>query len=255
MHSLGNDFIILDGQKISATPEQLKLAKLADRRVGIGCDQVIYLYDGANADVHMRIINADGTEVEACGNATRCVGWLVMEEKQKLNCTIRTQAGLLECSRDALGSDVVTANMGIPRWAETGLEGNPLAVNMGNPHLVFFVEDVNAVLLAEAGAKWEHHPQFPNRTNVEFVEALSPSRFKMRVWERGVGITQACGTGACATLVAAMQRGLAQQKVTIQMDGGDLEISWSGKASDSVFMKGVVSTSFSGHFLLNAYAL
>lgn len=232
----------------------MNLAKLADRRIGIGCDQVIYLFDEASADIGMRIINADGSEVEACGNATRCVGWLVLEEKQALICTIHTQAGLLECSRDALKSDIITANMGIPSWAETGLEGCPLAVNMGNPHLVFFVDDINAVPLAEIGAKWEHHPQFPNRTNVEFVEVISPALLRMRVWERGVGITQACGTGACATLVAASQRGYAQPSATIQMDGGDLEIGWNGKATDSVFMKGVVSTSFSGHFMLSAFA-
>lgn len=253
MHSLGNDFIILDTRKQDIQPLGLNLAKLADRHLGIGCDQIIFLSEDKTASIHMRIINADGSEVEACGNATRCIGWLMMEENQSLLCSIRTQAGLLQCTRESPESTIISAAMTIPTWRQTTLEGSPVAVNVGNPHLVFFVDNVNAIALEEIGPEWENHPDFPQRTNVEFVECISPSHLKMRVWERGVGITQACGTGACASQIAAHILGKAADTATVEMPGGSLTISWDGQPKSHVVMTGPVSFSFQGIFPLKEY--
>ncbi len=270
MHSLGNDFIILDGRKLNnLTPEKLALVRLADRRIGIGCDQIIWLQHSDNADISMRIINADGGEVAACGNATRCVGWLMMEERGSLSCRIETIAGILSCGREYAGSTDITADMGRPRleWDEIPLahetdtlhlplEGDPTAVSMGNPHLVFFVPEVEAVPLKEIGYSLEHHKLFPQRTNVEFVQIMRPDYLKMRVWERGVGMTMACGTGACAALVGAVRRGLAAEKAIVCMPGGELSIQWhKNKEKHWITMAGPVYTSFRGEIVASDYRL
>lgn len=270
MQGAGNDFVILDSRKLSNfSLDKLALVKLADRRVGVGCDQIIWLEESQNADVRMRIINADGSEVPACGNATRCVGWMLMQEKEALACKIETAAGILFCGRESLESHHVTADMGQPRWEwqeiplaeevdtlHLPIEGAPVAVSVGNPHMVFFVEEVGAVKIAEVGYALEHHKLFPKKTNVEFVQVIRPDYLRMRVWERGVGITQACGTGACAALVAAVRRGLCSETATVSMPGGDLQIKWhKTQEKHWITMTGPVYTSFRGEIVAEEYRI
>ncbi|MEI7608621.1 MAG: diaminopimelate epimerase [Rhodospirillaceae bacterium] len=261
MHGLGNDFVVID---VRGRPLELPAAAvrtISDRRTGVGCDQLILIEPpkSAGTAAFMRIRNADGSEVSACGNATRCVARLLMEESRSRHLAIETRAGRLEASSGEDGR--VTVNMGLAGldWREIPLAtpadtyslkivqgplANPVAVSMGNPHAVFFVPDAEAVALAEHGPLVEHHPLFPERTNVEVVEVLSPTRLRMRVWERGTGITSACGTGACAALVAAARRGLSDRKAELVLDGGSLEIEWL--ADGHVLMTGPAAISFTG---------
>lgn len=242
MHGLGNDFAIFDGrqQKISLSPEKVK--NLADRRFGIGFDQTVVIETPKTpgTDAFLRIYNADGSEVGACGNATRCIGKLLIAELKKPIVVLETVAAKLQASMagEKVTVDMGPANLGwqqIPLSHEEKTDRVPVnegelkqavAVNMGNPHAVFFVEDVTAVPLESLGPKIEYHKFFPERTNVEVAQVLSPARIRMRVWERGAGITQACGTGACAVAVAGVRKGLTQRKATIVLDGGSLEIEW-----------------------------
>jgi diaminopimelate epimerase len=260
MHGLGNDFVVLDGRAwpLDLTPAQARA--IADRKTGVGCDQLILLEPARNgADLRMRIRNADGGEVEACGNATRCVAALVMGERQADRVTIETEAGLL--TAEAVGADRIAVDMGPARldWQEIPLAAaadtlhlglaagplaDPVAVNIGNPHAVFFVEDAEAIDLARIGPVLEHHPMFPARANIEVASVLSPTRIRMRVWERGAGITRACGTGACATLVAAARRGLTERRAELWLDGGALEIEWL--ENGHVRMTGPAARSFTG---------
>ncbi|MBT3989121.1 MAG: diaminopimelate epimerase [Rhodospirillaceae bacterium] len=263
MHGLGNDFVILDGR---GTPIELNSAQtqaIADRRRGIGCDQLILLEESpGEADLKMRIRNADGGEVEACGNATRCVGKLVMDEKGRDQALIETLSGVLTATRSG---DNITVDMGpayldwqdIPLASEMdtlsldiseGPLSNPVGVGVGNPHAVFFVEDCTAINLESVGPILEHHPLFPNRTNVEAAEIISRSHIRLRVWERGVGITEACGTGACATLVAAVRRDLADRKAKVELDGGTLEIEW--RDDNRIMMTGPTEMSYTGTWVL-----
>jgi diaminopimelate epimerase len=261
MHGLGNDFVVFDARRASLDLPLAAVRAIADRKTGVGCDQLIVIEAPRTIGTaaFMRIRNADGSEVAACGNASRCVAALLMAESGNDQVAIETKAGRLEATRNPQGR--ITVNMGLARldWREIPLaypadtlslelsEGaltNPVAVSMGNPHAVFFVEDVDAVALAELGPKLERHPLFPERTNVEIVQVLAPDRLRMRVWERGAGITRACGTGACATLVAAARRGLSGRTAEIILDGGSLEITWH--ADGHVFMTGPAATSFSG---------
>ena len=260
MHGLGNDFVILDARVRPLTPSPAQIARLADRRRGIGCDQLIVIEPGdAEAEAFMRIFNADGGQVSACGNATRCVARLLMEESGRGETTLRTRAGLIRVI--AAGGDAITANMGEAwlKWDEIplaeahdtlslpisvgGLE-TPVGVSMGNPHAVFFVPDAEAIALTKLGPLIEAHPLFPEKTNVEVVHLIAPNTLRMRVWERGVGITQACGTGACATLVAAARRGITGSIGTVVLDGGDLRITWADNGH--VLMTGPASLSFDG---------
>ena len=262
MHGLGNDFVVFDGRQ-SGIPLEPALARaVADRRLGIGCDQVIVMEPSKNgAEIAMRILNADGSEVESCGNAARCIARLLMEEKDVGSVKIETAGGPLLCT-DA-GRGLVTVDIGAPRFdwkdiplskavdtngfdiAVDGASFKASAANVGNPHCVLFVDDAEKARVAELGAKLEHHSLFPARTNVEFVSVLSPDRLRMRVWERGVGITRACGTGACATAVAAHRRGLAGRNVDIVLDGGALNIQWRA-GDDHILMTGPSSLSFAG---------
>ncbi len=262
MHGLGNDFVVLDARAEAINLSAGQARAIADRHTGIGCDQVIVIEPAANnsaADVFMRIHNADGGEVMACGNASRCVASLLMTETGKSSAILETGAGLLQ-AQDALGGHV-TVDMGPARfeWQEIplaeeadtlhlafsrGVLKDPVAVNVGNPHAVFFVEDADAVDLQTLGPEIEHHPFFPERTNVEAAQILSRNQIRLRVWERGVGITQACGTGACATLVAAHRRSLTDRKASVMLDGGSLEIEWS--ENNHVMMTGPVAISFTG---------
>jgi diaminopimelate epimerase len=260
MHGLGNDFIVLDARKdaLALTPEVTRA--LADRRTGIGCDQLIVIEPARNGGAaFMRILNADGSEVEQCGNAVRCVGDLLAREGGRAEIGVETPAGLIRVRPGADG--LVAVNMGpayldwrqIPLARETDtlhvpLFGGPLedavAVSMGNPHAVFIVPDADAIDLATLGPALEHDPLFPQRTNVEVVSVKAPDRIRMRVWERGVGITRACGTGACASLVATARRNLTGRKAAVELDGGTLTIEW--QEDGTVLMTGPVATSFVG---------
>lgn len=257
MHGLGNDFVVLDGRDGGLPKMTNRLAAaLADRKTGIGCDQLIQLEPSTLADVRMRIFNADGSEVEACGNATRAIGLLLGQPA-----SIETLGGMLTTDPVPGG---VAVDMGVPRFEwdaiplayaldtltmPTGWEDlhSPAAVNVGNPHVVFFVPDNNAVELERLGPLIEHDPLFPARINVNVATIVSRSEIRLRVWERGVGETRACGTGACATAVAAMRRGLVGRgMVTVWLPGGSLQINWG--ADDRIAMTGPATESFRGTF-------
>jgi diaminopimelate epimerase len=261
MHGLGNDFVVLDARSHALELSTDAVRAIADRRTGVGCDQLIVVappQDGL-ADATMLIYNADGSEVAACGNASRCVGWLLMRESGRDKVVIQTRAGLLDA--EWRGQHLVAVDMGPARldWREIPLAeavdtlhlglhlgplADPVAVSMGNPHAVFFVDDAEAVDLAALGPVLEHHTMFPERANIEVAQVLAPGRIRMRVWERGSGITMACGTGACATLVAAARRGLTGRQAEIVLDGGVLAIEWL--PDDHVLMTGPVAVSFIG---------
>ncbi len=252
MHGLGNDFVIIDSRGRTPVTTPALARAMGDRHRGVGFDQLAEIRDGEDSDISLDFWNADGTRAGACGNATRCVASHVMDETGASRLTIRTARGLLEARRTEGG--MVSVNMGPPQraWRDIPLarevdtlhlpiEGDPVAVGMGNPHCVFFVEDAEAVDVAGRGAEIEHHPLFPEATNVEFAEVRAPDEIRMRVWERGTGITLACGSGACATAVAAHLRGLTGRRVRMQLDGGWLELDWR---EDGVWMTGPVAHVF-----------
>jgi diaminopimelate epimerase len=250
MHGLGNDFVILDAREGAVAIDAARARAIADRRTGVGCDQVILLEPSQVADVRMRIWNADGSEVEACGNATRCVALLGAS-------TIETRGGILRVEANGGGA---TVDMGEPAftWEEIPLAyamdteslpvgwedlADPAAVNVGNPHIIFFVEDADAVDLARLGPLIEHDPLFPERVNVN-IASIHHGAIRLRVWERGAGLTLACGTGACATAVAAIRRGLVKSPVEVQLPGGILDIAW--EADGSIAMSGPATHVFDG---------
>jgi diaminopimelate epimerase len=262
MHGLGNDFVIIDARKRGFALDAAQAAAIADRRRGVGCDQIIVLEapKGAGEDAFMRIRNADGSESAACGNATRCVGALLMGESGKTRAVIATKAGELAAQGGSGGS--VTIDFGPARldWREVPLSSpqdtlhvklalgpvsDPAACSMGNPHATFFVPDVAAVDIAGLGPKLEFDPIFPERANIGFAQVKSRDEIRLRVWERGAGITQACGTGACAALVNAHRRGLTDRKAAVELDGGALTIEWRA-SDDHVLMTGPVAVSFRG---------
>ncbi len=261
MHGLGNDFVVLDLRDGMPVPDADAARNIADRRRGIGCDQLILIEaaDMAGADVRLRFLNADGSESGACGNGTRCVASRLLEETGANRLVLQTLAGRLEAVPAAGGQ--YTVDMGAPNldWnviplaeqSDTlhlpialGPLEDAVAVNMGNPHSVFFVDDAEDIELATFGPQIEHHPLFPERTNVEVATVVDRARIRLRVWERGAGITLACGSGACATAVAAARRGLTDRKVELIMDGGALSAEWSD--DDHVLLTGPVATSFTG---------
>ena len=266
MHGLGNDFVVVDAR---SEPFQLTdaMAKaIADRREGVGCDQLLIMEPPTNgsADVFMRIRNHDGGEVGACGNGTRCVAALVMGELGREAITIETTAGLLQAK--AAGDGRVTVDMGEARlgWQEIpiaeerdtlhlGIENGPLkdpvGVSMGNPHAVFFVEGVESLPLAELGPSLEHHPLFPERANIGAAEVIGDNKLRLRVFERGVGETRACGTGACAAAVAAIRQGWMDSPVQIELPGGRLSIEWAGPGQP-VMMTGPAVRVFEGQVRL-----
>jgi len=248
MHGLGNDFVVIDARQRPLQVDAAGAHALADRHTGIGFDQLITLEPARDgrAAAFMRIHNADGGEVSACGNATRCVAQHVMAETGSAAITIRTARGILDARQESGG--LVSVNMGQPQldWDQIPLAddidpqhlplaGDPVAVGMGNPHCVFFVDNAEAVNVAARGAKIEHDRLFPEATNVEFAQVRARDDIRMRVWERGTGITLACGSGACATVVAANLRGLTDKRVNIQVDGGWLTLDWR---DDGVWMTG-----------------
>ena len=268
MHGLGNDFVVFDARKQPLTLDRATARAVADRRFGIGCDQVIVIAPGHSGfDAVMQIQNADGGEVESCGNAARCVARLLMDETGRDTVRIDTVGGPLTCN-DA-GDGLVTVDMGAPRlmWNEVPLaqaadtnmfslnvDGTGFvasAVSVGNPHVILFVDDAERAPVAALGARIETHPMFPERTNVEFASVRRDGKLRMRVWERGVGITQACGTGACATAVAAHRRGLAGRRVEIVLDGGILLVELR-ESDDHVLMTGPATQVFTGIVNLEA---
>ncbi len=258
MHGLGNDFVVIDSRKRGADSAGVVTAGLAlalgDRNRGVGFDQLAEIRDAAGADFTLDFWNSDGTRAGACGNATRCVSDYMMRQLGRDAVTLVTARGGLSAVRR--GDGLVSVNMGPPQvaWDEVPLaramdtlhlplEGDPVAVGMGNPHAVFFVPDAEAVDVAGRGRVVEHDPLFPERTNVEFASVIAPDHLRMRVWERGTGITLACGSGACATAVAAHRRGLTGRRVMMDVDGGQLEIDWR---EDGVWMTGPVAHVFDG---------
>ena len=266
MNGLGNDFVVVDARSGGVALTQDAVRAIADRKEGIGCDQVILLEASEDADVFMRIWNADGGEVGACGNATRCVAALIAAEEGRPQVSIETGSAILGALVNAEGS--VTVDMGTPRfrWEEIplaepfhdtrGIElqigpiddpvmHTPSVVNVGNPHCLFFVDDVEAHDLARFGPMLEHHPLFPERANISLVQVLAPDALKVRTWERGAGLTQACGTAACAAGVAAARLGLTGRKVQVTLPGGDLVIEWR-ESDDHILMTGPYALDFEG---------
>lgn len=263
MHGLGNDFVILDLRDGTPLPPRDTIARLTHRKTGIGCDQFIPLLPPRHeeADVYMMILNApDASEAEACGNATRCVAALLMDEKGTEKAVIQTIAGLLYAWREDDGR--ITVDMGAPKfgWEDIPLtqacdtlnmgigEGaaqNPVGVNVGNPHGVFFIGNVEDFPVREIGPILEHHKIFKNKANIEFVEILNPKEMRMRVWERDTGETDACGSAACATHVAAVRRGLAERKARVHLNGGFLDFHWR-EEDDHILMTGPATYVFEG---------
>jgi diaminopimelate epimerase len=261
MHGLGNDFVVLDLRRDGPAIDAAAARALADRRRGVGCDQVVLIERPPRADAaaFMRIRNADGGEAEACGNAARCVAALLMDESGSRDITLDTAAGLIAAHRDGPGQ--ITVDMGAPRleWHDVPLAraadtlhvplaAGPLAdavcTGMGNPHATFFVADADAVDLAALGPGLERDAIFPERANIGVAQVLGRDRIRLRVWERGAGITPACGTGACAALVAAHRRGLAGRRAEVHADGGMLIITW--RDDGHVMMTGPAAVSFRG---------
>ena len=256
MHGAGNDYIYVDtGKYPLENPGELAV-KWSARHTGIGADGLVLIGTSGTADFSMRIFNADGSEALMCGNAARCIGKYVYENKltDKTCLALETLSGIREL-RLRVENEIVTAvtvDMGKPETIETALSIEAggerytgTVVSMGNPHFVIFVDDISKVNLAAAGPLLEKHPRFPGRTNVEFVQVKSPAGIRMRVWERGSGITMACGTGACAAVVAAVVNGKTQRKAQVEMDGGALSIQWD-EASGKVFKTGEAAAVFEG---------
>ena len=272
MHGLGNDFIILDLRSGHTKPESDALRLLADRRRGIGCDQIMLLSaSSSDADIWLDMVNADGSVAGACGNGTRCVAWLLMQQTGKDKIEIDTISGRLSAWKDESG--LISVNMGPARFdwqniplatAQDTLDvsfdempfGAAVCVNMGNPHAVFFVDDADQIDVEKWGAYYESHEIFPEKANIEFVSQTGDNSLRMRVYERGAGITLACGSGACAAGVAAIRRKLVAGPVRIMLDGGELLIDWQQPDADktgSVIMTGDVCFVASGqidrHFM------
>jgi diaminopimelate epimerase len=264
MNGLGNDFVVLDARAQPLALKAAQIAAIADRNRGIGCDQVIALEPSDFADVFMRIWNADGGEVGACGNAARCVAALLVAERGSPHVSIETESGMLAATVAKDGS--VTIDMGTPRfaWNEIPLSqpfadtravelpqfaglglGAASMVNVGNPHCIFFVENIEAHDLARFGPALEHDPLFPERANISLAQVTGPSSLRLRTWERGAGLTRACGTAACAAAIAAARRGLTGRHLRVTLPGGDLVIDWRD-ADDHILMTGPFALDYQG---------
>lgn len=266
MNGAGNDFVVVNALETPFAPTADQARAIADRKTGEGCDQLIALEPSKGADAFMRVWNADGGVVETCGNALRCVGWMLLQSTGKDEVSIDTLGGLTTARRALDGR--VTVDMGAPRldWEQIPLDEamdtrgielqvgpidapvlhTPGAVSMGNPHVVFFMDHTpDDGFVRGTGSLIEHHPRFPEGVNVGFAHVLAPDRIRLRVWERGAGLTKACGTGACAALVAASRRGLTGRTARVGVDGGELLIEWD-EATDHVFMTGPVEVERTG---------
>lgn len=259
----GNDFVIIDSRFDGQIDSAEKISKLCDRHFGIGADGVIYVLRSNVAEVRMRIFNADGSEAEMCGNGIRCFTKFLLDSSNKNNLTVETGAGILKIK---LRGELVTVDMGEPILDAEKIPvigyGNNRVVNesievdgktfkmtcvsMGNPHCIIFVDDVNKIDLSAIGPKFERHEKFPKHVNAEFVQVIGENQLRMRVWERGSGITLACGTGACASAVAANLNGLAGKSSTVILDGGKLKIDW--QEDNHILMTGAAEKVFVGSF-------
>lgn len=265
MNGLGNDFVVVEARDRPFAPTEAQVRAVCDRTTGEGCDQLIAIEQAPEGGAFMRVWNADGGQVETCGNALRCVGWLLMQASGLDQARIDTAAGPTRAF--AAGERRVSVDMGPPRLDWTGIPlaeamdtrgielqigpiddpvlHTPGAVSMGNPHVVFFTDRQDDAFVRGAGSLIEHHPLFPEGVNVGFAHVLAPDHIRLRVWERGAGLTLACGTGACAALVAAHRRGLTGRSATLTLDGGDLDIRWDAD-SGHVFMTGPVELERTG---------
>lgn len=263
MNGLGNDFVVVEARSAPFAPTAAEVRAIADRQTGVGCDQLIAIERAPGVDARVRFWNADGGEAEACGNGARCVGWLLMQSAGTDEAVIETEGGRLVARR--AGERLVSIDMGEPRleWRDIPLSeahdtralevvlsdhpelaAPPGCVSMGNPHVVFFVRDMASAPVETAGPAIERHPLFPHRVNVGFAQVIDRSRLRLRVWERGAGLTKACGTGACAALVAAARRDLIDRAATIEVDGGELLIEW--RADNHVIKTGPAAVDFAG---------
>lgn len=254
MHGLGNDFVVIDLRGGGSLPAPDLVARLADRNQGVGFDQLATVEQAADADARLRFWNADGSVSAACGNATRCIARMLLDETGKTNLQLRTDHGVLLA--EEAGNGITRVNMGPPvlGWQAIPLardvdvdhlpiEGDPVATGMGNPHMTFFVDDASVVDLPAFGVAMEHHPLYPERTNVEVVQVLSRDEIILRIWERGTGATLASGSCSCASVVAAVRRGLTDRRVRVNVPGGVLTIDWR---DDGVWMEGPTAHVFSG---------
>lgn len=257
MHGLGNDFVIIDARG-RADPMSPALARaIGDRHRGVGFDQLAVIFEDDSADARLIFWNADGSTAGACGNATRCIAARMMAESGAKRLVLRTERGLLEC--EAVAGGLIRVDMGPPLldWQEIPLarevdsaalplQGTPASCSMGNPHCTFFVESADDALLTSRGPVVETDPLFPQRTNVQFVEVLARDRARVRVWERGVGVTLASGSSSCAVLVNAVRRGLMDRRAKLTLDGGEIEIEWP--EGGGVLMTGATASVFKGRF-------
>jgi diaminopimelate epimerase len=263
MHGLGNDFVVFDARENGVAMSPARARAIADRHFGVGCDQLILIEPSDVATARMRIWNADGGEVESCGNATRCVATLLGD-----GATIETLGGILDARVAGTGASV---DMGAPHfdwdavplayamdtlalplaWDGVATIAAPMALSVGNPHVILFVPDTDALDIETLGRPIEHDPVFPERVNVNFATVESPDRIRLRVWERGSGATLACGTGACATAVAAIRSGRANSGVAVSLPGGALTIDW--RPGGTIRMTGPATHVFSGELDLGAF--
>jgi diaminopimelate epimerase len=266
MNGLGNDFVVLDARARPVAISDAQARAIADRRTGIGCDQLIVLEPSTAADVRMRIWNNEGFEVESCGNASRCIADILFTEKHKTRATIDTKGGFLVCEKDENG--MVAVDMGAPRfgWQDIPLSEpfadtrhielqlgpidaplihSPSVVNVGNPHCIFWVKNLDVVDLAKAGPMLEHHPLFPERANISLARVDAKDHITLKVWERGAGLTRACGTAACATIAAAARIKLTGRKATVTLPGGDLAMEWR-ESDNHILMTGPIAYEFEG---------
>jgi len=265
MNGLGNDFAVVQAPARAFEPSADQVRAWADRQGGVGFDQLIALSSGGVEATLVRFWNSDGEEIDACGNGSRCVGWLLLEAAGADHAQFRTKERTISAVR--AGERQVTVDMGPPRlrWdeiplaeemdtrgieLEVGPPGAPIlhtpgCVSMGNPHVVFFVTELAAIAVSSVGPLIEHHPLFPEGVNVGFCEVQARDHIRLRVWERGAGLTKACGTGACAAVVAAHRRGLVDRAARVTVDGGELQIEWR-EADDHVLMTGAVEIEFTG---------
>ena len=266
MNGLGNDFVVLDARAQPLVISENAAKAIADRKTGIGCDQLIVLEKSSGYDVRMRIWNAEGGEVQSCGNASRCIADLLFDENDTNTATISTKGGMLIASK--AGDKMVTIDQGLPKfgWKDIPLSEafadtrhiemqygpidhplihSPSVVNVGNPHCIFWVDDLDVVDLGRAGPMLENHPLFPERANISFAKVLARDHIILRVWERGAGLTKACGTAACATMAAGHRIKIIDDKCRITLPGGDLHMAVR-ESDGHVLMTGPVAYEFDG---------
>jgi len=259
MHGLGNDFVVIDSTKNQYNINKASIQLISNRRYGVGCDQLIEMQNSDKEDVYMKIYNSDGTEAEACGNAVRCVAGLLFASSPKKEVSIETIAGVITAESEENG--FIKVDMGKPKffWKEIPLSietkdinfkelslNNGLAINMGNPHVVFFVKDLSNINIHKVGPLIENNSLFPEKVNVEICQIESRKKIRVLVWERGAGKTLACGTGACAALVAAYTKNLVEPAAEIILEGGSLNITWNINSDEHVIMSGPIAVSFLG---------